>query len=295
MTRAGIPAPAATRDSASGRRALGRAATAFAIAALAFAAPAGSAPTAATAAEPPAYPASPPPRAEARATRGFVAELALQQAWAGMGEWNDGVASLESGARASGLAVTTSNLPATTTSFEAAILARLRPGLFAGIQYDRPTGKSEFAVREASGGGALAEYPTEADATSNAWLVAARWTLPGARRGTSAYAQAAAGVGSARLQFSAPGGTALGKGHGFAGSLELGVVAGDGPLGLRFAAGWRHHRTPLSYSGTRASSQSGGSRFAFDFDDELRDFVAGRDLDLGGPFARIGATLAWER
>jgi len=213
-----------------------------------------------------------------------------------MGDWNDAIDELEARSRASGLEITTSNHPAYTTSFEAAALVGLEGPFHVGLQYDRVTGKSEFDVREliATGGGP-AEFPTVADAASNAWLLVGRWILPGARRGTRPYVQLGAGVGSARLTFATASGGAHGKGQGFAGNAEAGVQLGDGPFRVRFSAGFRLHRVPLSYSRVQANSQPGAARYFFDFSDEMRAFVAGRDLDLSGAYGRLGVAVALTR
>ena len=234
----------------------------------------------------------PPPLSEPPAPRHYAVEASVEAGFAGMGEWNDGLTSLS---KASGLPLAKDNLPAFTSSFEAAILTEVTGRFMLGLQYDRLTGKSEFSVREliASGGG-VAEFPTVAEANSNAWLLAARWRVPGGRRGVQPYLQAGAGLGSARLSFSTSSGGAHGKGHGFAGSLEAGLHVGEGMVRVRAAAGWRLHRVKLSYNRVQAASQPGVSRYYFDFDDELRDFATGRELDLSGAFARIGVTVVRE-
>ncbi|MEO5617820.1 MAG: hypothetical protein ABIS67_08610 [Candidatus Eisenbacteria bacterium] len=255
-----------------------------------------SAASSALAAEPPAIAVPPPPAATETRFRQYSFEASLQESWAGMGEWGDGIAELESRARASGLVITTSTNPAYTTSFDAEALASLRGPFLIGLQYDRLTGKSEFVVREnVSSGGGPGQFPTLADATSNAWLLVGRWMIPGARRGVRPFVQMGAGVGSARLAFSTSSGSAQGKGRGFAASAEAGFHVGDGTFRIRGSAGYRVHRVPLSYSRVQASSQPGSSRYFFDFDDELRDFVTGRDLDLSGAFGRIGVAVALER
>lgn len=252
--------------------------------------------SAALAAEPPAIVVPPVPAAAESSPRQYSIEASLQESWSGMGEWNEGIADLESRARESGLTITKSNNPAYTTSFEAAALMQVHGPLLFGLQYDRLTGKSEFDLREdIAPGGGPSNFPTYADATSNAWSLVARWMIPGARRGTRPYLQAGAGVGSARLAFATSSGSAQGKGQGFAGNLEAGFHVGDGAFRVRASAGFRVHRVPLSYSRVQASSTSGFSRYFFDFDDELRDFVTGRDLDLSGAFGRIGVTLALAR
>jgi hypothetical protein len=250
----------------------------------------------ARAAEPPAIPEPPPfPAAKERAPREIVFEGTLQEASAGMGGWRDGLALLEVRSRNDGLTITTSNNPGYTTSFEAAVLFSLVGPFLVGLQYDRPTGASEFDVRENTGFGGSAEYETRAQATSNAWLLVGRWMLPGARRGVRPMLQAGAGVGSAQLEFTTPSGGAEGKGHGFVGTLESGLQVGDGSLRFAMNVGWRFHRVPLSYSRLRGTSQPGVQRFYFDFDDETRDFVTGRDVDLSGAFGRIGVVLVRPR
>jgi len=246
----------------------------------------------ARAAEPPAIPETPPPAAKVATPREVSLEASIQETWSFMGDWHDALATLEARSRADGLTVTTSNNPAYTTSFDAVVFFTLRGPLRVGLQYDRMTGKSEFKVRENfSPGTGPNEYETSADARSNAWLFALRWMLPGARRGVRPYAQLSAGVGSAQLDFETPSGGAEGKGHGFASNLEAGFQVGDGVVRIRAHAGWRFHRVPLSYSRVRGTSYPGLRRFYFDFDDEARDFVIGRDVDLGGAFGRIGIAL----
>lgn len=257
---------------------------------------AGSLAASSFAAEPPAIVTPPPPVVAEAGPRQFSLEASLQESWATMGEWGDAVAELETQARASGLTITTSNNPAYTTSFEAAALMQVRGPFLLGLQFDRLTGKSEFDLREnISPGGGSAVFPTSADATSNAWLLVARWMIPGARRGARPFVQIGAGVGSARLAFATSSGSAQGKGQAFAGNAEAGFNVGDGPFRVRASAGFRAHRVPLSYSRVQASSQSGVSRYFFDFNDELRDFATGRDLDLSGAFGRIGIVVALER
>ena len=267
---------------------------AWSLLALALALP--CAPLASLAAEPPAIVTPREAVAKAIEPRQFLLEASLQEAWTTMGEWHDGLADLESRARQSGLLVTTSNNPAYTSSFEVAALVSTPRQLLVGIQYDRLTGKSEFTVRENTGmGGGSAEYKTVAEATSNAWLLVGRWMIPGARRGVRPFVQLGAGVGSARLEFSTPGGAAEGKGHAFAGTAEAGIHVGDGAVRVSAAAGYRVHQVHLGYSRVRAGSQPGVQRYYFDFNDELATFVDGRDVQLGGAFARLGLAVALAR
>ena len=248
------------------------------------------------AAEPPAIVVPPELPAKAIEPRQFLFEASFQEVWTTMGEWHDGIADLEARARQSGLEITTSNNPGYTTSFEAAGLISARGPILLGVQYDRITGKSEFDVHERIGFGAgSAQYETVAEATSNAYLLVGRWMIPGARRGVRPFVQLGAGVGSARLAFSTSGATAEGKGHAFAGTLEAGIHVGNGPLRVRAGAGYRSHRVPLSYSRVLASSLPGVQRYFFDFNDELGAFVSGRDVDLGGAFARLGLAVALAR
>jgi len=247
--------------------------------------------------EPPALPPGPVEKAPPPHTRRqFSAEFTVQAAWARMGDWKNGISDLEARSRADGLPITSASNPAYTASFEALGLASVGGPFLVGLQFDRLTGASEFDVRDAIGFNAgTAEFETRAEATSNAWLVTGRWMLPGARRGVRPYLQSGGGVGSAQLEFSTPSGGAEGKGHAFVGSLASGLLVGGGALRCRLEAGWRFHRVPLSYSRIRGTSQPGVRRDYFDFDDETRAFVTGRDVDLSGGFARIGVAVAFER
>jgi len=248
------------------------------------------------AAEPPALPQPPVPSHHYVEPPQRALDLSLQTAWSSLGDWGDAIAGLESRSRSDGLPIVTSNRPAYTLSFEAALLFPVRGRWLAGFQYDRPTGKSEFSVRDDNGGtGGSGEFRTSVDANSNAYLAVARWLAPTREGAVHSYLQLGAGVGSARLEFVTPSGSALGKGHGFAGELEAGAYVGDGLLRLRTAVGYRYHRATLGYSRVTASSQAGLRRYYFDFNDELADFARGRDLDLGGVFARLGATLSFSR
>jgi hypothetical protein len=248
------------------------------------------------AAEPPALPQPPVPSHHYVEPPQRVLDLSLQAAWSALGDWGAAITDLESRSRSDGLPIATSNRPAYTLSFEAAVLMPVRDRWLAGLQYDRPTGKSEFSVRDDNGGtGGTGEFKTSADANSNAYLAVVRWLAPTREGAVHTYFQAGAGVGSARLEFSTPSGSALGKGHGFVGSLEAGAMVGDGPLRLRTAVGARFHHVKLGYSRVSASSQAGLRRYYFDFNDELADFARGRDLDLGGVFARIGAAFSFSR
>lgn len=249
----------------------------------------------ALAAEPPAYTPPPETAAPARPRPPMSLEGSIQEAFATMGDWHDGLQSLENRSTQSGSTITTSNNPAYTTSFEFAALYPLAPRFLAGLQFDRMTGKSEFTVRENfSAGTGPGEFETQADGTSNAWLAVVRWMIA-ERPGAHPYLQLGAGVGSAQLEFSTPSGGALGKGHGFAANLEAGFQVGDGPLRARAAAGWRYHRVQLGYSRIHGTSQPGVARYYFAFDDEVSAFVNGRDLDLGGAFARLGIAVAIPR
>lgn len=251
---------------------------------------------AAFAAEPPALPQTPVPSHHYVEPPQRALDLSLQSAWAGMGDWGSAIADLESRSRGDGLPIATSNRPAYTFSFEAAVLLPVRGRWLAGLQYDRPTGKSEFTVRDDNGGtGGTGEFRTSVDASSNAYLAVVRWLAPTREGAVHTYFQAGAGVGSVRLEFMTPSGSALGKGHGFVGTLEAGAFVGDGMVRLRTAVGARFHHARLGYSRVNASSQAGLRRYYFDFDDELADFARGRDLDLGGVFARLGATFSLSR
>ncbi len=246
--------------------------------------------------EPPALPAAPVREAPVHTLRQFSVEFTVNAAWAHMGDWRNGIADLEARSRADGLPITSATNPAYTASFEAIGLVAVGGPFFAGLEFDRPTGASEFDVRDALGMNAgTAEFETRAGAASNAWLVVGRWMLPGARRGVRPYLQSGAGVGSAQLEFTTPSGGAEGKGHAFVGALAGGLLIGDGPLRARLEVGWRLHRVPLSYSRVRGTSQPGELRDYFDFDDETRAFVTGRDVDLSGGFARIGVAVAFSR
>ena len=244
--------------------------------------------------EPPALPPAPPPAEKTPLLHEYAFEGSVQVAWALMGEWRRGLDDLQARSTAAGLTVPTSTNPAYTSSFEATALTAVGAHFLLGLQYDRPTGAGEFEVRDVEGSG-FQDFKTRAQATSNAWLVVGRWMMPGARRGVRPLLQAGAGVGSAQLEFTTPSGGAEGKGHGFIASLETGVVIGDGPTRLKIQTGWRFHRVPLSYSRVRGASEPGVRRDYFDFDDETRAFVTGRDVDLSGAFARIGVTVAMQK
>ena len=251
---------------------------------------------AALAAEPPAYPQAPTRREEFVEPPQWCVDLSLQAAWAQLGDWGDAVGELESRSVGDGLTIPTSNRPAYTFSFEGALLIPARGRWLLGFQYDRPTGKSEFTVRDNNSGvGGSGEFRTRANATSNAYLGVVRWLAPSRAGAVHSYLQLGVGVGSGRLEFTTPSGSAIGKGHGLAANLEAGAYVGDGVVRVRTAVGYRHHRAPLAYSRVTASSQSGLNRYYFDFADELRSFAHGRDLDLSGLFARLGATASFSR
>lgn len=244
--------------------------------------------------EPPALPPAPLPAEKAAVLREYSFEGSIQVAWALMGDWKRGLEDLQARSAADGLTIPTSTNPAYTSSFEASALTAFGGRFLLGLQFDRPTGAGEFEVRDVDGSG-FQDFKTRAQATSNAWLVIGRWMLPGARRGVRPLLQAGAGVGSAQLEFTTPSGGAEGKGHGFIGSIETGLVIGDGQTRMKIQTGWRFHRVPLSYSRVRGASNPGVRRDYFDFDDEARTFVTGRDVDLSGAFARVGVAVALSR
>lgn len=244
--------------------------------------------------EPPALPPGRLPAERAAGLREYSFEGSIQVAWALMGEWKRGLADLQARSAADGLTIATSTNPAYTSSFEATALTAVGSHFLLGLQYDRPTGAGEFEVRDLDGAG-FQDFKTRAQATSNAWLLVGRWMLPGARRGLRPLLQAGAGVGSAQLEFTTPSGGAEGKGRGFIASIETGLVIGDGSTRMKLQTGWRFHRVPLSYSRVRGASAPGARRDYFDFDDETRSFVAGRDVDLSGAYARVGFTVAIAR
>ena len=264
--------------------------TALAVAASSLAAPTGAAAND----EPPALPPAPAPEATLHSLREYAIESSIQETWSLMGDWKNGLADLENRSRAAGLTITSSTNPAYTTSFDLCALMAVGSRFFVGIQYDRPTGASRFSVRDAVGSGSYT-FETSAEATSNAWLAVGRWMLPGARRGVRPLLQAGAGLGDAQLEFATPSGGAEGKGRAFVASIEAGLRVGDGPIRLRCDAGWRFHRVPLSYSRVRGASQPGVLRDYFDFDDETRAFVTGRDVDLSGAFVRVGASVVVQK
>ncbi len=244
--------------------------------------------------EPPALPPGALPAEKTPLLRENAFEGSVQVAWALLGDWKHGLDELQARSVADGLPIATSANPAYTSSFEATALTAVGPHFFLGLQYDRPTGAGEFEVRDNDGASVL-DFRTRAQATSNAWLVVGRWMLPGARRGVRPLLQAGVGVGSAQLEFTTPSGGAEGKGHAFVGSIETGVVIGDGSMRMKVQTGWRFHRVPLSYSRVRGASEPGVRRDYFDFDDETRAFVTGRDVDLSGAFARIGISVVMQR
>ena len=244
--------------------------------------------------EPPALPPAPPPAEKTPLLREYSFEGSVQVAWALMGDWKRGLDDLQARSVAAGLPIASSTIPGYTSSFEATALTPVGPHFLLGLQYDRPTGAGDFEVRDNDGASVL-DFKTRAQASSNAWLIVGRWMLPGARRGVRPLLQAGAGVGSAQLEFTTPSGGAEGKGHGFIGSIETGVVIGDGQTRMKIQTGWRFHRVPLSYSRVRGASEPGVRRDYFDFDDETRAFVTGRDVDLSGAFARIGVSVVMQK
>ena len=176
---------------------------------------------------------------------------------------------------------------------EACALLPIRHNLSVGIEWDRMAGTSSFSVHEATGLGFSADYLTSVDATSNAWLAVVRWERAEMRGPLRPFVQLGAGYGSASLEFFSPAADAKGDGRGVAASTLVGARLGHGSLQLEASAGYRFHPVRLHYRDVRGG---GGypsfQRFFFESSDEVRAFVDGRDVDLGGPFLRLGIAFS---
>jgi hypothetical protein len=227
-------------------------------------------------------------------TRRPAAVLSLVAARASMGEWNNGMKSLDALARSRGLPVSNVSEPGWTASVDVCALLPFGRNLSIGVEWDRMTGTSSFLALDATGFGGSTTYGTTADATSNAWLAVARWERADAHGPWHPFVQLGAGVGDASFDFDSPGAFARADGRGVAASSLVGVRRGHGWFQLEAGAGYRYHRVRPRYREVAAGVDpfSTFARFYFESSDDLGAFVDGRDVDLGGPFLRLGITVS---
>jgi len=204
-----------------------------------------------------------------------------------MGDWREGVESLESTAKERGLSITGGDHAGMGFELEGSIQLNLTNSFGAGIGLEYLHDRNSFVIEDVIGfpvSPGLADYITFADASST--IIGAIVSYRPFAPRMQIFLRGGVGVGFGSLDFGSPGGDAEGDGNGLALSGTIGIDW----KAFYASIGARYHRFNIDYTQFRDSSPP-STRDWFTDEAELRSFVEGRRVDFSGLYLKAGLRL----
>lgn len=203
-----------------------------------------------------------------------------------MGEWRDGMSSMQSMAEARGLSIEDES--GFCVSWGTTALVHVTPRIAIGASFDWLRDMRHFSVSDFI---PLLDQNASFGFGANTLDTTKQAVVAFYPRETSRmHVQVGAGVGSGRVELSTPGSDALGRAKGL-------LFSGSAGMETRFwyvDAGWRIHRLAVTYDAV-SDHAIDFARDIFADEAEVRDFVRNRDSNLSGGWMRVGLAFHFGR